>query len=133
MTDGILHEQSADEEKILYFIIKEKEIYLEEVLVDFQDIPIFFLCKDKNGQDYLALYTGKTLEDPRYIVVELSKKDVSDLLDGKLPMRDVILKQDKYWDVESSEEISNDIVIRHTMRKINKDDLPDKGAYYKKF
>ena len=34
--------------KELCFIIENENIYLEQVLVNYIDIPIFFLCRGKN-------------------------------------------------------------------------------------
>ena len=43
--------------KELCFILDNKNIYLDHILVDYEYVPIFFLCKDDECQYYLALFT----------------------------------------------------------------------------
>lgn len=43
--------------KELCFILDNKNIYLDHILVDYEYVPIFFLCKDDECQYYLALCT----------------------------------------------------------------------------
>lgn len=45
-------------------------------------------------------------------------------------MRDIILKQEKYYTVFSNENILNDVVTINNITDINQDLLPKKGAYY---
>lgn len=45
-------------------------------------------------------------------------------------MRDIILKQEKYYTVFSNENILNDVVTINDIQDINQDLLPKKGAYY---
>lgn len=72
--------------KKLCFNIENQYLYLEQILVDYMGIPIFFLCKDKK-QYYIALCTN--IDKLNYIVTKLSLSDVYNLLHGKIPMRDV--------------------------------------------
>ena len=65
--------------KDLCFIIKDRKIYMEQVLVDYMDVPIFFLCKEES-QYYLALCVD--IEELQYVVTKLSLLDVYDLLHG---------------------------------------------------
>ena len=95
--------------KELCFNIENLKLYLEQVLVDYMDIPIFFLCKGEN-QYYIALCTD--IDELHYIVAKLSLLDVYNLLHGKVPMRDVILKQKEYWNIVSGTDISLDIVTK---------------------
>ena len=65
----------------LCFNIENQDLYLEQVLVDYMDIPIFFLCKNKK-QYYIALCTD--IDELRYIVTKLSLSEVYNLLHGKV-------------------------------------------------
>lgn len=114
--------------KELCFLIDSKNIYLEQILVDYMNVPIFFLCSDEN-EYYVALCTD--MDEFSYIVVKVSLMDVVSLLHGNLPMRDIILKQEFYWDIESGEEINSDIVIKRTMKEINFEVLPEANACFK--
>ena len=94
--------------KELCFILENKNVYLDHILVDYEYVPIFFLCKDDECQYYLALCTD--IENGEYIVVKISLLSVYNLLHGNIAMRDVILNQKIFWKVVSGDEIKNDIV-----------------------
>ena len=113
--------------KELCFFIEGKELYLEQVLVDYNDIPIFFLCKDDKAY-YLALCTE--VEQLCYIVVGLSDADVYSLLHGNVTMRESITKQRKYWEIISGEQIESDIAVDRLMEEIDGFVLPEEGAYF---
>lgn len=113
--------------KQLSFIIENQDLYLEQVLVDYMDIPIFFLCKAKE-QYYIALCTN--IDDLNYIVTKLSLLDVYNLLHGKTPMRDVMLKQNEYWDIASGDEIILDVVIKKCIKTLNHSLLPEAGSCF---
>ena len=98
--------------KELCFVIDSVKVYLEQVLVDYIDVPIFFLCKG-NEQYYLALCID--IDELEYIVVKPSLLEVYYLLHGKTPMRDVLLKQKEYWNIISGEEIVSDVVTRRSI------------------
>ena len=53
--------------KELCFILENKNVYLDHILVDYEYVPIFLLCKDDECQYYLALCTN--IENGEYIVV----------------------------------------------------------------
>ena len=92
------------------------------------DIPIFFLCSDLQ-QYYVASCTD--IDELNYIVVKLRLSEVYNLLHGKIPMRDVILKQKEYWDVMSGEKIVSDIVVKRSIDEIELEALPEKTACFK--
>ncbi len=115
-------------DKELCFYIQGDRLYLEQVLVDYNDIPIFFVCKDENVRYYLALCTD--VEELKYIVINLSDVDLYRLLHGKIPMRDVFTKQKCYWEIISEEQIELDSVTCKSIETIDYSALPDKGAYF---
>lgn len=111
------------------FIIGDDNLYLEQILVDYTDIPIFFLCKGDQHSYYLVLCT-----DPNkllYIVTQISLADVSDLLHGNIAMRDAILKQKNYWMVYCAAKPSKNQVEKHEMKDLDKSLLPEGGVPYK--
>lgn len=114
-------------ERELCFCIEKKELYLEQVLVDYMEIPIFFLCKNKD-QYYVALCID--MDELNYIVIKVSAAEVYDLLHGKIPMRDAILHQGEYWDVLSGEEVSMDTVTRHPISELDRSLLPEEDACF---
>ena len=111
----------------LCFKIENVDLYLEKVLVDYAEIPIFFLCKG-GEQYYLVLCTD--MDELNYIVVKLSMDDVYMLLNGNVPMRDIILKQEERWSIISGEEISLDKVEKLKTSDLDMDLLPKEGACF---
>lgn len=114
-------------EKELCFYIEGNKLYLEQVLVDYNDIPIFFVCKDDNTY-YVALCSD--IEELSYIVVKLSEVELFNLLHGKLSMREAFTIQQKYWEVKSGEEIEADTVICRPIEEIDCSVLPQEGACF---
>lgn len=108
-------------DKELCFCIEEKELYLEQVLVDYRDIPIFFLCKN-DKQYYVVLCTD--INEYNYIVVQTPIFVVYNLLHGKVPMQNVFSRQKEYWEIISGNEVAQDIVIKHSVDELNVALLP---------
>ena len=111
----------------LCFRIEGIELYLEQVLVDYMDIPIFFLCKGE-GNYYLVLCTD--IDELNYIIVKLSMNDVYKLLHGEGSIRNIILKQDEYWNVISGREISLDEVKRLSISELDVVLLPKEDVCF---
>lgn len=111
----------------LCFRIEGIELYLEQVLVDHMGIPIFFLCKGE-GNYYLVLCTD--IDELNYIIVKLSMNDVYKLLHGEGSIRNIILKQDEYWNVISGEEISLDEIERLSISELDVGLLPKENVYF---
>lgn len=111
----------------LCFRIEGIELYLEQVLVDYMDIPIFFLCKGESNH-YLVLCTD--IDELNYIIVRLSMNDLYELLHGEGSIRNIILKQEEYWNVISGEEISLDKVEKLSTLKLDVSLLPKEDVYF---
>ena len=111
----------------LCFRIENIELYLEQVLVDYMDIPIFFLCKGE-GDYYLVLCTD--IDELNYIVVKLSMSDVYKLLHSEESILNIILKQEEYWNVISGEEISLDKVEKLSIPELDVSLLPKEDTYF---
>ena len=111
----------------LCFRIEGIELYLEQVLVDYMDIPIFFLCKGGSNH-YLVLCTD--IDELNYIIVKLSMNDVYELLHGGESIRNVILKQNEYWNVISGEEIPLDKVEKLSISELDVSLLPKEDVYF---
>lgn len=111
----------------LCFRIENIELYLEQVLVDYMDIPIFFLCKGE-GDYYLVLCTD--IDELNYIIVKSSMNDVYELLHGGELIRNVILKQEEYWNLISGEEISLDKVGKLSISELDVSLLPKENTYF---
>lgn len=112
----------------LCFRIEGIELYLEQVLVDYMDIPIFFLCKGESNH-YLVLCTD--IDELNYIIVKLFMNDVYELLHGERSIRNIILKQNEYWNVISGEEIPLDEIERLSISELDVVLLPKEDIYFK--
>lgn len=112
----------------LCFLIEKKELYLEQVLVEYNDIPIFFVCKNLKNY-YIALCTD--VDESKYIVVRTSLRDMVQMLNGKIAMRDVITSQKFFWEILAGEDMEEDIVEKKDITLIDESELPDEGALYK--
>ena len=110
------------------FYIDGHILDMERVLVDYNCVPIFFICKDENNR-YLALNSEP--DNSAYIVVKISDADAYDLLHGNISMRDSILKQPTYWSVLASDNALFDTVSKHPIHEIDLSLLPDKNASYR--
>lgn len=111
----------------LCFRIEGIELYLEQVLVDYMDIPIFFLCKGESNY-YLVLCTD--IDELNYIIVKLSMNDVYEMLHGEGAIRNTILKQNEYWNVITGKEISLDEVKRLSISELDVSLLPKEDVYF---
>lgn len=109
------------------FCIEGNELYLEQVLVDHNDIPIFFVCKDTMAY-YVVLCSD--IEELSYIVIEPSTLDLYRLLHGMLSMREVFTKQKNYWEIISGETIESDVVLCKPIQEIDHSVLPEEGACF---
>lgn len=113
--------------KILCFKLNNDELYLDQTLVNYNGIPIFFICKEKEKY-YLVLCTD--CKNYNYIIVIISVNDIYNLLHQKITMKKVILKQKEYWEVLSGDKIDEDTVTLKSMNEINFNYLPQDKFYY---
>lgn len=115
--------------KEMCFKIDSNELFLEQVLVEYNKIPIYFVCKDENQVYYIVLCID--IDEEKYIIVKTEIESLINLFRHKITMRDIILVADKYWEVTAGNDICNDICIQFDIEKINKDDLPLGNSYFK--
>lgn len=110
------------------FVIENKVLYSEKTLVEYNYVPIFFLCKDNAKKFYVALCTD--LDELTYAVADISESDVYDLLHGSITMREIISKQDEFWYIQSGEDIYSDRVKQCPIKELKEEWLPESGAYF---
>lgn len=113
----------------LCFIIEKQNLYLDKVLVLFNDIPLFFVCHNEDNQRFLVLCTE--LEKLEYIVIETNMTNLRNMLTRKSTMRDTILKGKKFWKIVSGDTIGDDVCSTLVKEEIDCSFLPDEGALYK--
>ena len=110
------------------FIIEGNAIYLEQVLVDFNGVPFFFLCRDRSGRYYIALCCDT--EDWKYLVVRTSDTYIFHLLHQESTIRKTMLERPQYWLVTAGENPAEDLVELHEIADIDTGILPEEGVYW---
>ena len=113
--------------KELCFIVDGKELYLEHVLVDFNEIPVFYVCSH-DKERYTVLCTD--IENEEYIIVKSPLWRLCDLLNGTLEMKEIFTKENFYWRVKAGDEVADDDVRKEPVDTLEPSLLPDRGAYY---
>ena len=108
------------------FTINGNELYLILNLVDFNGIPLYFICKDNTGQYYICLCYDIDYE--KYIIVKTDIDRIYKLLTQNITMRDIITMESEFLDVSILGE--EDICSLKDMKDINFDILPDKNSYF---
>lgn len=103
--------------KELCFIFDDEKIYLEQSLIEYNCIPMYFLCRS-NIFYYISLCSD--FDKFYYVVARITVNEVYKLLHGEIPMRDLIAKQKYYWDVQSGDKIE----------ELDKSVLPIEGAIF---
>ncbi|MFI3177180.1 MAG: hypothetical protein R3Y67_06795 [Eubacteriales bacterium] len=110
------------------FKIDSKELFLEQVLVEYHKTPVYFVCKDNNEVYYVVLCVD--IDDEKYIVVETEIERLVNLFRKKITMRDIILTELKYWEIIAGDNLSDDICTQLDIEQINMDDLPYNNSYF---
>lgn len=112
----------------VFFVINENNLVLDKVLVEYNEAPIFFVCKDERNY---FISSCIDIEEERYIVVEVTLSRLSKMLHEKITMREVILQANKFWDVRVGEDVTKDEVAEKNIREIPLNSLPYEGAFLK--
>lgn len=111
----------------VFFVIDGKELILDKVLVEFNESPIFFVCKAE--QTYF-ISSCVDIENERYLVAKVRLSNLSKMLHGKITMRSLILQAHLFWDITVGEDVSEDIIIEKNVESILLNELPYEGAYF---
>lgn len=114
-------------EDTVFFVIDGKELIVEQVLVEYNEAPIYFVCKDEKNY-YIASCID--LEKERYFVATVELSSLAKMLHGQISMRNFLLHSKEYWDVIVGKDISQDLVVRKTIAEVCLDDLPYENAFF---
>lgn len=117
-------------EKVSCFRISGVDLFLEQTLVKYNNVPIFFVCSG-NEERYLVLCTD--VSECNYIVMKITTERLcdmlSDMLSGECTMRDVFLKQSCFWEVHSGEDVARDHVKE--IHQVKEELLPEENAFFR--
>ncbi|MBD5542591.1 MAG: hypothetical protein HDR00_15635 [Lachnospiraceae bacterium] len=110
----------------VFFIIDGKELILDKVLVEFNEMPIFFVCKFE--QDYF-ISSCVDIEKERYLIAKVGLSNLAKMLHGKMTMRNLILQAGLFWEITVGEDFSEDVVTKKSLESISLNELPYEGEY----
>ena len=109
------------------FILEGKELYIDEVFVDFNELPIYFSCIS-DDKYYLALCCEYDNQD--YVLVESSSKEIVEMLTARITIRSTFTKKAKHWVVVAGEDITKDEISLINEPYLDENILPKEGAKY---
>ena len=82
-------------EKTLCFVINNIELFLDINIVTF-DIPLLFICSDKDNQKYLVLCSDS--QELRYLVARIDNSILIKMLKSEITMKDAFKHSNKiFW------------------------------------
>ena len=94
----------------------------------FNDIPIFFICKDSNKKHYLVLCTN--VDDFNYIIVDIEFSVLYKMLKQQISMKNAMISAEYFWNIKSGDNVFDDIVKKFSIKNIDNDVLPLEDALY---
>ncbi len=115
-------------DKEVCFLIDDNTLFLDHVLVAFNDIPIFFVCCDNNEKQYLVLCID--IDALEYIIVECSLWSMHQMLSGEIEMRTPFVSSKQYWNVKTGDSIEQDDVQCLNGESMDSNVLPYTNAFY---
>lgn len=114
--------------KEVCFFINGNTLFLDKVLVSFNDTPIFFVCCDNSNDYYIVLCTN--VEDLEYIIIKSSLHALYQMLSKKIEMRALFTNASHFWNVKAGDTWESDEVQYLERGQMVTDDLPYPNAYY---
>ncbi len=117
-------------DKELCFIINGENLYLDISLIEFQDIPMFFICKSDSNY-YVALCIDD--ENVEYILIKSNPNSLLKMLRSDIEMRDLYKEVNKFWTIKPGNSPKDDEVIENSIEYLNASILPIEGAKYEVF
>lgn len=115
-------------DKEICFFINNNTLFLDKVLVSFNDIPIFFVCCDSSNDYYIVLCTN--VENLEYIIVKSSLHALYQMLSKKIEMRALFTDASHFWNVKAGDTWESDEVQYLEREQMVTADLPYPNAYY---
>lgn len=116
--------------QLLCFIIENNKLFLDRILVSFNDTPILFICQDERKNYYLVQCSS--LENLEYIVEKQNIENLLMLLTEQKSLRSTLLDCDYFWEVKAGNDIKEDIVTRKSIAEIDYLILPAEDVFYDK-
>lgn len=103
-------------------------LYSEQMLVEFNEDPVFYICKSQTGKYYIVLCLD--VEEGNYTIINSDVHDILLMLYGKITMRNLYERVDCFWKVCVGKKIEEDVVSKYNIEDIDTSILPYEGAYF---
>lgn len=113
--------------KEICFLIEKDELHMDQILIDCDATPFFYVCKGRHGR-YLVLRNG--YEKESYIIEKIDNADLINMIRGRVSMRETMQKPSIFWSVVTAENIELDNVQQQPIEDIPLEDLPYENTYY---
>lgn len=114
--------------ELLCFILDGNFLYLDKVLVSFNDTPIFFICVDHKHNYYVVLCHD--IDNLEYIIVPQGIENIYKMLIQVIDMRSIFLSALCYYEVISGATIEQDIINKKDIKDIPLEILPYANEKY---
>ena len=114
--------------KEICFFIDGNALFLDKVLVSFNDAPIFFVCCDDSQNYYIALCIN--METLEYIIVQCSLQMLYQMLVKKIEMREPFVAANHFWKVTAGASVEEDEVCCLQKASMDLSVLPYQHAFY---
>lgn len=112
----------------MIFKINNNMLNMEAVLVDYNGLPVFYVCVDEEHNRYFVLCID--LENYVYYVAKTSVSLILSLLSGTQSIKRAFLESDEFWEISEGETVDDDIVKKISRNALADELLPKKNAFY---
>lgn len=110
-------------------IKKIGNLYLIQILLEFENEPILFLWHDENQKKYLCL-CSEIRKEQKWIIVECKQKALSELLSKEIDIRTAFLKE-RELTIVKKDLVGKEKSFVINQNQIDELDLPKEGTYLK--
>ncbi len=113
------------------FELNLKHLYLEQVLIEDDGLPLFYVCRDQNDLRYIVSLVNKKTN--KYLIAETKTEWIIDLLEQRMTMQEIMLKSSFVWEIIADEDadFSKDKIRTIPCNQIKQQDLAKNDSYYK--
>lgn len=104
------------------------DLFLDEIFFEFENIPVLFLCRDRDKNIYLCL-CSEIRKVQNWMICKISRNILASMLKDKITIRQAFeLLDDKLYIVQytKDEKLCSKQV---PFNEIAEEDLPDKDVY----
>ena len=103
-----------------------KQLYVETIL-DYCDLPLLFVARDDFDTLYLSLLFDDEPE-PVYTAIRISQQRLSQFLDGRLDLRDILDEPESKGEYFNVTVEANQYVVQPLLvKELPEERLPDRG------